>query len=153
HMTALQNVAEGPRTVLRMGRARAEKSAMDLLVKVGVQAKAHQRPNQLSGGQQQRVAIARALALKPDVMLFDEPTSALDPELRAEVLEVMRDLATEGMTMVVVTHEMAFARKVATRAIFIDEGLIVEEGNPVQMLSVPQTIRLQKFLNLVFWGE
>ena len=153
HMTALENVAEGPRTVLKMKRKLAEELAMALLTKVGVAAKARQRPNQLSGGQQQRVAIARALALTPDVMLFDEPTSALDPELRAEVLEVMRDLATEGMTMVVVTHEMGFARKVASRAVFIDAGLIVEQGNPVQMLRKPQTERLQRFLNLVFWGE
>ena len=153
HMTALENVAEGPRTVLKMKRTLAEELAMELLTKVGVAAKARQRPNQLSGGQQQRVAIARALALKPDVMLFDEPTSALDPELRAEVLEVMRNLAVEGMTMVVVTHEMGFARKVASRAIFIDEGLIVEQGAPLQMLRQPQTERLQRFLNLVFWGE
>lgn len=153
HMTALENVAEGPRTVLKMKRTLAEDSAMALLTKVGVAAKAHQLPNQLSGGQQQRVAIARALALTPDVMLFDEPTSALDPELRAEVLEVMRDLATEGMTMVVVTHEMGFARKVANRAVFIDAGLIVEQGNPMQMLRKPQTERLQRFLNLVFWGQ
>ncbi|MCZ6772605.1 MAG: amino acid ABC transporter ATP-binding protein [Proteobacteria bacterium] len=153
HMTALENVAEGPRTVLKMKRKLAEELAMTLLTKVGVAAKARQRPNQLSGGQQQRVAIARALALTPDVMLFDEPTSALDPELRAEVLEVMRDLATEGMTMVVVTHEMGFARKVASRAVFIDEGLIVEQGNPIQMLREPQTERLQRFLNLMFWGD
>jgi ABC-type polar amino acid transport system ATPase subunit len=153
HMTVLENVAEGPRTVLRMRRGPSEALAMELLTKVGVAAKAGQRPSQLSGGQQQRVAIARALALKPDLMLFDEPTSALDPELRGEVLEVMRRLAAEGMTMVVVTHEMAFARKVASRAIFIDKGLIVEQGAPMEMLRRPQTERLQTFLNLVFWGE
>jgi polar amino acid transport system ATP-binding protein len=153
HMTALENVAEGPRTVLGMKRGPAEALAKELLIKVGVEAKAEQRPSQLSGGQQQRVAIARALALKPDVMLFDEPTSALDPELRGEVLEVMQSLAAEGMTMVVVTHEMAFARKVANRAVFIDKGLIVEQGAPKEMLRSPKTERLQRFLNLVFWGE
>jgi polar amino acid transport system ATP-binding protein len=153
HMTVLENVAEGPLTVLRFKRDKAEDLAMTLLEKVGVAGKANQRPNQLSGGQQQRVAIARALALNPEVMLFDEPTSALDPELRSEVLEVMHNLAIEGMTMVVVTHEMGFARKVSSRAVFIDKGLIVEQGIPVQMLRSPQTERLQKFLNLVFWGE
>lgn len=153
HMTALENVAEGPRTVLKMKRDPAEALAMELLTKVGVAAKAKQRPSQLSGGQQQRVAIARALALKPDAMLFDEPTSALDPELRGEVLEVMQRLAAEGMTMVVVTHEMAFARKVASRAIFIDKGAIIEQGPPMQILREPRTERLQRFLNLVFWGE
>jgi polar amino acid transport system ATP-binding protein len=153
HMTALENVAEGPRTVLRMPKLEAEHIAQTLLVKVGVADKASQRPNQLSGGQQQRVAIARALAMRPEVMLFDEPTSALDPELRAEVLEVMRALASEGMTMVVVTHEMGFARKVSSRALFIDDGVIVEEGLPTAMLRQPQTERLQRFLNLIFWGN
>jgi polar amino acid transport system ATP-binding protein len=153
HMTVLENVAEGPRTVLRIKRAPAEELAIKLLEKVGVAGKARQHPNQLSGGQQQRVAIARALALNPEVMLFDEPTSALDPELRAEVLEVMQNLASEGMTMVVVTHEMGFARKVSSRAVFIDHGQIIEQGRPVQMLRNPQTERLKKFLNLVFWGE
>jgi len=153
HMTALQNVAEGPRTVLKLDRREAEELAQKLLAKVGVADKAHQRPNQLSGGQQQRVAIARALAMNPEVLLFDEPTSALDPELRAEVLEVMRDLAGEGMTMVVVTHEMGFARKVSSRALFIDGGVVVEEGPPVSMLRHPQSGRLQRFLNLIFWGN
>jgi polar amino acid transport system ATP-binding protein len=153
HMTALENVAEGPRTVLRMPKLEAERIAQTLLAKVGVADKASQRPNQLSGGQQQRVAIARALAMRPEVMLFDEPTSALDPELRAEVLEVMRALAGEGMTMVVVTHEMGFARKVSSRALFIDDGVIVEEGLPTAMLRHPQTARLQRFLNLIFWGN
>jgi polar amino acid transport system ATP-binding protein len=153
HMTALENVAEGPRTVLRMSRREAEAIARDYLTKVGVLDKAQNRPSQCSGGQQQRIAIARALALNPEVMLFDEPTSALDPELRAEVLEVMRNLANEGMTMIVVTHEMGFARKVANRAVFIDDGTIVEEGDPVTMLRSPSSIRLQRFLNLIFWGE
>jgi polar amino acid transport system ATP-binding protein len=153
HMTALQNVAEGPRTVLKANRKDAEQLAHQLLAKVGVSDKAHQRPNQLSGGQQQRVAIARALAMNPEVLLFDEPTSALDPELRAEVLEVMRDLAGEGMTMVVVTHEMGFARKVSSRALFIDGGVVVEEGPPVHMLRQPQSDRLKRFLNLIFWGN
>jgi polar amino acid transport system ATP-binding protein len=153
HMTVLQNVAEGPRTVLGMSRKDAEQVAMELLEKVGLADKARHRPNQCSGGQQQRVAIARALAMRPEIMLFDEPTSALDPELRAEVLEVMRQLAAEGMTMVVVTHEMGFARKVATRAIFIDDGVIVEEGLPGVILREPQTERLRRFLNLIFWGQ
>ena len=153
HMTVLQNVAEGPRTVLRMPKREAEEVAMDLLAKVGVSNKASHRPIQCSGGQQQRVAIARALALNPEIMLFDEPTSALDPELRGEVLEVMRTLAKEGMTMIVVTHEMGFARKVANRAVFIDEGIIVEEGRPAEMLRHPQSDRLKRFLNLIFWGE
>jgi polar amino acid transport system ATP-binding protein len=153
HMTALENVAEGPRTVLRMSRKEAEAIALDYLAKVGVADKTKHRPNQCSGGQQQRIAIARALALNPDVMLFDEPTSALDPELRAEVLEVMRNLANEGMTMIVVTHEMGFARKVANRAVFLDGGTIVEHGDPVTMLRNPRSHRLQRFLNLIFWGE
>jgi polar amino acid transport system ATP-binding protein len=153
HMTVLQNVAEGPVTVLRMPRERAETIAMELLQKVGVADKAGHRPNQISGGQQQRVAIARALAMRPEVMLFDEVTSALDPELRAEVLEVMRDLAREGMTMVVVTHEMGFARRVANRVIFIDQGIVVEEGEPETTLRNPRSERLHRFLNLIFWGE
>jgi polar amino acid transport system ATP-binding protein len=153
HMTVLQNVAEGPRTVLRVRKREAEEIAMELLAKVGVSSKASHRPSQCSGGQQQRVAIARALALNPEIMLFDEPTSALDPELRGEVLEVMRTLAKEGMTMIVVTHEMGFARKVASRAVFIDEGVIVEEGRPGEMLRHPRSDRLKRFLNLIFWGE
>ena len=136
-----------------MPKREAEEVAMDLLAKVGVSNKASHRPIQCSGGQQQRVAIARALALNPEIMLFDEPTSALDPELRGEVLEVMRTLAKEGMTMIVVTHEMGFARKVANRAVFIDEGKIVEEGRPAEMLRHPQSDRLKRFLNLIFWGE
>ena len=153
HMTALDNVAEGPRTVLGLGRSQAREIARELLAKVGLLDRAEHRPNQCSGGQQQRIAIARALAMRPEIMLFDEPTSALDPELRAEVLEVMRQLASENMTMIVVTHEMGFARKVADRALFIDEGTIVEQGHPDQMLRHPQTQRLQRFLNLIFWGD
>ena len=153
HMSALENVAEGPRTVLRKASQEAETIARVLLSKVGVSHKENQRPSQLSGGQQQRVAIARALALQPEIMLFDEPTSALDPELRAEVLEVMKDLAAEGMTMIVVTHEMAFARKVADKALFIDDGVIIETGAPASMLRRPQTERLTRFLNDIYWGE
>jgi ABC-type polar amino acid transport system ATPase subunit len=148
HMTAIGNVMEGPRTVLK---ARAK--AMALLEKVGVAEQADKKPNKMSGGQQQRVAIARALALEPKIMLFDEPTSALDPELRAEVLDVMRQLAAEGMTMVIVTHEMGFARKVADRAVFIDGGVIVEQGLPEVILRDPSTERLSRFLNRLFWGE
>ena len=153
HMTVLENVAEGPRTILGKPRDETDRLARDLLAKVGIVGKESHRPDQLSGGQQQRVAIARALAMHPEIMLFDEPTSALDPELRAEVLEVMRDLAADGMTMVVVTHEMAFARKVANRALFIDGGVVVEEGVPASMLRNPRTERLQRFLNNIFWGQ
>jgi ABC-type polar amino acid transport system ATPase subunit len=153
HRTALGNVMEGPRIVMRQSKRVSEERAMALLEKVGVSQHAHQKPHRLSGGQQQRVAIARALALEPKVMLFDEPTSALDPELRAEVLDVMRQLAADGMTMIIVTHEMAFARKVADRAIFIDGGNIVEEGEPEAMLRNPKSERLQRFLNTLFWGE
>jgi len=153
HMTVLENVMEGQMTVLRRRRSDAAGIAREMLQKVGVLEKASARPSRLSGGQQQRVAIARALAMQPKVMLFDEPTSALDPELRAEVLDTMRQLATEGMTMVIVTHEMGFARKVASRAIFLDGGIIAEEGDPPSMLLHPQSDRLQRFLNLIFWGE
>jgi len=153
HMTALENVAEGPVTVLGLPRAEARERARALLEKVGVLSRADEKPRRLSGGQQQRVAIARALALAPEVMLFDEPTSALDPELRAEVLETMRTLAAEGMTMVIVTHEMGFARRVADRVVFIDGGLVVEQGEPGAVLGNPQSPRLQKFLNLLFWGD
>jgi polar amino acid transport system ATP-binding protein len=153
HMSALGNVMEGPRFVLGLPKAEAERRARAQLEKVGVSGHAHKKPNHLSGGQRQRVAIARALALEPKVMLFDEPTSALDPELRAEVLDVMRQLAADGMTMVIVMHEMNFARKVADRAIFLDGGLIVEEGKPEEMLRFPSTDRLTRFLNLIFWGE
>jgi ABC-type polar amino acid transport system ATPase subunit len=146
-MTALGNVAEGPRTVLRMSRADAERRALDLLHKVGLSDKVDARPAQLSGGQQQRVAIARALAMQPEIMLFDEVTSALDPELVAGVLGVMRRLAEEGMTMVVVTHEMEFARQVGDRVLMFENGAIIEEGKPNDLLRNPQHTSTQRFLS------
>ena len=151
HMTALENVMEGPRTVLRLNRAEAEHRARDLLTKVGLDDKADSKPANLSGGQQQRVAIARALAMNPDAMLFDEVTSALDPELVGEVLNVMRGLADEGMTMVVVTHEMSFARRVADRVIFMDEGLLVEEGPPDRIFHRAEHERTRQFLDQLHW--
>lgn len=153
HMTVLENVMEGPITVLGKNRAEAAALAHTQLAKVGLADKVDARPSRLSGGQQQRVAIARALAMQPKVMLFDEPTSALDPELRGEVLDTMLQLAREGMTMAIVTHEMSFARRVAGRAIFIDGGVIVEQGDPRDMLRQPRTERLQRFLNVLLWGE
>ena len=153
HLDVLGNVMEGPRTALRVGRREAEALALQLLEKVGLKEKAHAQAWELSGGQQQRVAIARALAMNPEIMLFDEVTSALDPELKSEVLEVMRQLANDGMTMVVVTHEMNFARKVADRVLFVDNGVIAEEGPPVETLASPRTDRLSEFLNVIFWGE
>ena len=153
HLDVLGNVMEGPRTALRVGRSDAEALAFQLLEKVGLRDKARAQAWELSGGQQQRVAIARALAMNPEIMLFDEVTSALDPELKSEVLEVMRQLATDGMTMVVVTHEMNFARKVADRVLFVDNGVIAEEGPPVETLASPRTERLSEFLNVIFWGE
>jgi polar amino acid transport system ATP-binding protein len=146
HMTALQNVIEAPVQVKGMDRHKAEELGMKLLTRVGLAAKATQYPPQLSGGQQQRVAIARALAMEPEVMLFDEPTSALDPELVGEVLQVMKDLALEGMTMVVVTHEMGFAREVGHRVIFMDGGVVVEEMTPEQIFTNPQHPRTREFL-------
>ncbi len=148
-MTALQNVAFGPRKVRGLGKAEAEIQAMTLLSKVGLAERAHHLPSALSGGQQQRVAIARALAIRPKVMLFDEPTSALDPELKQEVLNVMRSLAQEGMTMVVVTHEMSFARQVGTRLIFMEHGKISVDGHPADILSRPPNERLRDFLQHV----
>jgi|AntAceMinimDraft_1070359.scaffolds.fasta_scaffold05218_6 polar amino acid transport system ATP-binding protein len=153
HMTALQNVMEGQVSGLGRKRSEAREIAAATLADVGLAAKAEAMPSSLSGGQQQRVAIARSLAMSPKVMLFDEPTSALDPELRAEVLDTMRRLALENRTMVIVTHEMAFAKLVADRVVFIDEGLIVEEGTPAEVFNNPSSERLKKFLNLVFWGE
>ncbi len=153
HKTVLENVMEGPRTVLKLSKSDAAELAMNLLRKVGVEDHHAKRPSQISGGQQQRVAIARALALKPKLMLFDEPTSALDPELRAEVLDVMRSLAADGMTMLVVTHEMEFARKVADQLAFIDDGVIVETGLPEITLRSPKSERLRLFLKTVKWGE
>jgi polar amino acid transport system ATP-binding protein len=151
HMTALQNVAEGPITVLGMNEAQAHERAMALLDKVGLVDKAGNFPSKLSGGQQQRVAIARALAMEPEVMLFDEPTSALDPETIGEVLSVMQRLAEEGMTMVVVTHEMAFARRVANWVVVFDHGKVVEEGPPEQIFDNPVAARTRDFLSHLGW--
>jgi polar amino acid transport system ATP-binding protein len=146
HMTALQNVAEAPIRVRKMPRQQAGELAAALLEKVGMSARRDAYPARLSGGQQQRVAIARALAMSPRVLLFDEPTSALDPELRHEVLQVMRNLAADGMTMMVVTHEMGFARRVAHRVVFMDEGELVEQNPPAAFFAAPQTERAQRFL-------
>ena len=146
HMTALDNVMEAPVKVQGRRKAEVRTEAAALLDKVGLGDKANAYPNQLSGGQQQRVAIARALAMKPKLMLFDEPTSALDPELVGEVLEVMRDLAGQGMTMIVVTHEMAFARDVADRVVFMDGGVVVEQGKPSEVINNPQHARTKDFL-------
>jgi len=149
HMSVLDNITMAPIQVRKMQKGKAELLAFELLDKVGLREKAHNYPEQLSGGQQQRVAIARALAMKPKVMLFDEPTSALDPEMVKEVLDVMKQLAFEGMTMVVVTHEMGFAREVADRVIFMDGGYIVEEGNPEDVFGSPQNDRTKAFLGKV----
>jgi polar amino acid transport system ATP-binding protein len=146
HMTALENVIEAPIRVKGERKTAAVEHGRALLARVGLAEKANGYPSQLSGGQQQRVAIARALAMRPKLMLFDEPTSALDPELVGEVLDVMRDLATEGMTMVVVTHEMGFARGVADSVAFMDQGIIVEAGPPAQVLGSPRHGRTQSFL-------
>ncbi|MDH4557071.1 glutamine ABC transporter ATP-binding protein GlnQ [Pseudomonas sp. BN417] len=148
-MTALENVAFGPIRVRGASKTDAENLARELLAKVGLAERAGHYPSELSGGQQQRVAIARALAVKPKLMLFDEPTSALDPELRHEVLGVMKNLAEEGMTMVIVTHEVDFARKVASRLIFIDKGRIAEDGDPASLVSNPPSPRLREFLQHV----
>ncbi|MDV2115746.1 glutamine ABC transporter ATP-binding protein GlnQ [Alcaligenes faecalis] len=148
-MSALENVMFGPVHTRGTGRAQARAEAMELLAKVGLAERVNHYPNELSGGQQQRVAIARALAIKPKLMLFDEPTSALDPELRQEVLKVMQLLAEEGMTMVVVTHEMDFARRVGSRLIFIDQGRVAHDGPPAELLSDPPSQRLKDFLQHV----
>ncbi|WP_130834517.1 glutamine ABC transporter ATP-binding protein GlnQ [[Erwinia] mediterraneensis] len=148
-MSALDNVAFGPIRVRGAKKEEAHKQARELLAKVGLAERAHHFPSELSGGQQQRVAIARALAVKPKMMLFDEPTSALDPELRHEVLKVMQNLAEEGMTMVIVTHEVGFAREVASRLIFIDKGTIAEDGDPHTLISNPPSDRLREFLQHV----
>jgi glutamine transport system ATP-binding protein len=148
-MSALDNVAFGPIRVRGAKKEEAQRLARELLGKVGLAERANHFPSELSGGQQQRVAIARALAVKPKMMLFDEPTSALDPELRHEVLKVMQDLAEEGMTMVIVTHEVGFAQKVASRLIFIDKGRIAEDGNPDELISNPPSARLREFLQHV----
>jgi polar amino acid transport system ATP-binding protein len=149
HMTALQNITLAPVKVRKQSREEAERIARDLLVKVGIPEKADNYPAQLSGGQQQRVAIARALAMQPKIMLFDEPTSALDPEMINEVLDVMVNLAREGMTMIVVTHEMGFAKKVAHRIIFMDEGRIIEEGEPQRFFANPKEERTRTFLSKI----
>ncbi len=147
--TAIQNVMEGPIAVRRMDKASARRLAETLLERVGLKSKAEAYPSQLSGGQQQRVAIARAMAMEPKLLLFDEPTSALDPELVGEVLEVMRDLARGGMTMVVVTHEMSFARDVADKIVFMDGGVVVESGSPREILAAPKSARMREFLSNV----
>lgn len=149
HMTVLDNITLAPQKIKGLSKAEAEGIAHDLLGKVGLSDKAEAYPEQLSGGQQQRVAIARALAMKPKVMLFDEPTSALDPEMVSEVLDVMKDLAKEGMTMVIVTHEMSFAKEVATRVLFVDGGEILEEGTPTEVFDTPKHERTKSFLSKV----
>ena len=149
HMTVLENIMEAPVTVKKTPKQEAEQKAIALLEKVGLVDKRDEYPSRLSGGQQQRVAIARALAMEPQIMLFDEPTSALDPELVGEVLEVMKDLAREGMTMLVVTHEMGFAREVGSRVIFMDNGEIKEEGTPEEIFSNPKNERTRSFLQKV----
>ncbi len=148
HLTVLENITEGPMVVKQTAREQAEAGAFELLEKVDLRAKANAYPCQLSGGQQQRVAIARALAMEPQVMLFDEPTSALDPELRDEVLGVMKQLADEGMTMLVVTHEMQFAREMADRVLFFDRGRVAESGPPEQIFSEPREERTRNFLRM-----
>ena len=149
HMTVLKNMTISPIKVLGLSKQEAEERAMKLLERVGLADRANAYPSQLSGGQKQRVAIVRALCMQPDVMLFDEPTSALDPEMVGEVLEVMKSLAQEGMTMAVVTHEMGFAKEVADRVFFIDEGIIMEEGTPDELFSNPKSPRLKDFLSKV----
>ena len=149
HMTVLDNITLAPRKVRKVSREEAEKDAHMLLEKVGLADKATAYPEQLSGGQQQRVAIARALAMKPRLMLFDEPTSALDPEMVKEVLDVMRSLAAEGMTMVIVTHEMGFAREVGDRLLFVDDGRIIEQGAPKEVFEHPKEERTKNFLSKV----
>ena len=149
HKTVLQNIMMAPVELKKMTKTEAEAEGMRLLKRVGMDSKADAYPSQLSGGQKQRVAIARALAMKPTVMLFDEPTSALDPEMVGEVLSVMQELAADGMTMVVVTHEIGFAREVADRVIFMDEGYIVEQGAPQEVINNPKEPRTIDFLNKV----
>jgi polar amino acid transport system ATP-binding protein len=148
-MTALENVMEAPCRVKGVAKDAARSRGIELLTRVGLADRIHNYPNQLSGGQQQRVAIARALAMEPKLMLFDEPTSALDPELGGEVLAVMQELAATGMTMLVVTHEMSFARRVSDRTVFMADGRIVEQGHPEHVFGAPQSPRLKKFLEAV----
>ncbi len=149
NMNVLKNMTKAPETLLKKDKNEAEKQALELLDRVGLEDRAEAYPSQLSGGQKQRVAIVRALCMEPEVMLFDEPTSALDPEMVGEVLDVMKNLAREGMTMVVVTHEMGFAREVGTRVIFMDEGKIIEENTPEEFFTNPQNPRLKDFLSKV----
>ncbi len=149
HLTVLQNITIGPLQINKVSKEEAHQIATDLLQSMGLADKAEAYPNSLSGGQKQRIAIARALAMQPKMMLFDEPTSALDPEMVGEVLQVMKNLATNGMTMVVVTHEMGFAREVGDRILFMDEGYIVEQGTPEQLFDQPQNERTQNFLSKV----
>ena len=146
HMTVLENLTCAPMMLKKVPKAEAEAKAMELLERVGLADRAGEYPNKLSGGQKQRVAIVRALCMDPEVMLFDEPTSALDPEMVGEVLQVMKELASEGMTMIVVTHEMGFAKEVSNRVMFMDEGIIMEENSPEELFSNPQCERLQSFL-------
>ena len=152
NMTALNNCVTGQMSVLKRSRREAEEVAMKYLTKVGMAPYIHARPAQLSGGQKQRVAIARALAMEPEVLLFDEPTSALDPQMVGEVLTVMRDLAQEGLTMLVVTHEMAFARDVSTNVVFMDDGLICEEGSPEKLFGQPENPKTREFLSRFLLG-
>ena len=149
HLTVMQNITLAPVTLKMKTKEEAEKMAMELLERIGLSDKAFSYPSSLSGGQKQRIAIVRSLAMEPDVILFDEPTSALDPEMVGEVLQLMKDLADEGMTMVCVTHEMGFARDVATRVMFMDDGIIAEEGTPSEIFDSPKSQRLQQFLNAV----
>lgn len=149
HMTVMGNITLAPVKLLKVSKRQAQEKAHKLLKQVGLLEKADAYPNQLSGGQKQRIAIARALAMSPDIMLFDEPTSALDPEMVGEVLEVMKQLALEGMTMVVVTHEMGFAREVGSRVLFMDEGIIVEQGKPNDLFCNPQNVRTKAFLSKI----
>lgn len=149
HLSVMDNITLAPIKVKKMDKEETQKNAVELLEMVGLADKAQSYPGQLSGGQQQRIAIARALAMKPDIMLFDEPTSALDPEMVGEVLAVMKDLANAGMTMVVVTHEMGFAREVASRVLFMDDGYILEEGTPEQIFNNPQNERTKGFLSKI----
>jgi len=151
HMTILENMTLAPIQLLHKSKAEAEEKALQLLSRVGLADRANAYPSQLSGGQKQRIAIVRALAMEPEVMLFDEPTSALDPEMVGEVLEVMKELAKGGMTMVVVTHEMGFAKEVGSRVVFMDEGKILEEGTPEEMFNTPRHPRLQDFLSKVLY--
>ena len=149
HMTVLKNITFAPVTLKLQTKEEAEANAMRLLKRIGLEEKANEYPNMLSGGQKQRIAIVRALAMNPDVMLFDEPTSALDPEMVGEVLDLIRELADEGMTMVIVTHEMGFAKEVATKIVFVDEGIIKEENTPKEFFENPQNPRLKEFLSKV----